>query len=796
MKDTIVEPVAIQILRDPGNANLWRRLADHTAQSPTTSKPNSEVNHKATHARLPSSSSAQKYLQLIEKLIESKNAREAEILCRRLISNDLKSKDFYLVKLLECLLLQGKVENIQETYDMADSKENPWLLCFYSAYLAHNGKFNEALAIAFQATTIQNIRDGNICKESHLYCIALSILANNESIFEHLLVSLPYIIDSESASSFLPWNYLPRDSAVILQALRLFESSTRDNSNINKAKCIIRVCFEKWDLFPETNEAIMTFAQCKSTLTTLARSSENPDKAFDRSNNELWISLIYYTNPSSPFHDPFELFLFLDALDISIPSLNSFTRIKERLSKQVKNGFCYQASNSTDYYLNLEIDDMSSVHAKIVSDFSSFRLFPSQLLSHNEELDDSFSLSSAVLCAEANLKHYTSLSNAVVSFIKSVRSISDGSPVKRLFLAPWLKAGGADKIAINWINFCNQIDGDKSILILSENSDSEWISRLRPEIKVIKAFDYLGGFSLDDQAYALALLIQYLKPEITHNFNSSVGYHCAQKFSQFLIGHTKLACTLFCNDQDQYSQWDGYGIRHQLTIYKYFSFIFSDNQYFLESNFFRLAPYISSHINNNQQVIRAIYTPTEIPDYQWNRDTSSRKCIWTGRFDKQKRLDILLSVARKVKDVQFDVYGYILLDGKQSLINELKSLPNVSIKGKYKYFSDLDLCSYDFYLLTSHWEGLPNTLLEAASHGMPIIASNVGGITEILDNKSGYVVDVFDNIDMYAEAIYSFYENYSNSAALGSRIKEKVASQHSYESMQNALFQTSYLSSY
>ena len=43
--------------------------------------------------------------------------------------------------------------------------------------------------------------------------------------------------------------------------------------------------------------------------------------------------------------------------------------------------------------------------------------------------------------------------------------------------------------------------------------------------------------------------------------------------------------------------------------------------------------------------------------------------------------------------------------------------------------------SFDALLLTSHWEGLPRVMLEAASAGLPIVATKVGGVEEAVVHR-------------------------------------------------------------
>lgn len=62
-------------------------------------------------------------------------------------------------------------------------------------------------------------------------------------------------------------------------------------------------------------------------------------------------------------------------------------------------------------------------------------------------------------------------------------------------------------------------------------------------------------------------------------------------------------------------------------------------------------------------------------------------------------------------------------------------LGNIPDAGRYNSIADL-------FILPSNYEGLPMVILEVMSAGKPVVASNVGGISEIVVNgENGYVVE-------------------------------------------------------
>lgn len=119
-----------------------------------------------------------------------------------------------------------------------------------------------------------------------------------------------------------------------------------------------------------------------------------------------------------------------------------------------------------------------------------------------------------------------------------------------------------------------------------------------------------------------------------------------------------------------------------------------------------------------------------------------------ARTSYQKGIDILIEVAGEVlksrTDVRFVVAGYgPLFEEMQALAQKRGVERQVRLIGStphpYHYLHAADL-----FLLTSRWEALPISIVEAFRAGRPVIAPDTGGVSELVDGEVGAVVPVGD----------------------------------------------------
>jgi glycosyltransferase involved in cell wall biosynthesis len=120
-----------------------------------------------------------------------------------------------------------------------------------------------------------------------------------------------------------------------------------------------------------------------------------------------------------------------------------------------------------------------------------------------------------------------------------------------------------------------------------------------------------------------------------------------------------------------------------------------------------------------------------------------------GRLSKEKEFRSLINAFSQVKDDLVNPRLVIFGEGpeRSKLENEIERL---NLKGLvklpgYKESVDQYLSAFRLFVLNSSTEGLPLSILEAMKAGIPIIATKVGGIPEILENnKDGLLISSGD----------------------------------------------------
>lgn len=189
-----------------------------------------------------------------------------------------------------------------------------------------------------------------------------------------------------------------------------------------------------------------------------------------------------------------------------------------------------------------------------------------------------------------------------------------------------------------------------------------------------------------------------------------------------------------------YTRYAYYSLKKMLGRVSMIFCLNSSSSKFIQENFGKTSIYMPLFISND-------YILNSKP-----RDISGkiRKICFVGHISENKGCNIITEVARNLCDIKFLLVGQkydSFVD--RELPNNIYLLGNVSTVKVDRILSESDL-----FLFPSKTEGFPNAVLEAMASGLPIIASDVGAIPDMIGTKQegGILIDSFSP-EAYIEAI-------------------------------------------
>ena len=159
------------------------------------------------------------------------------------------------------------------------------------------------------------------------------------------------------------------------------------------------------------------------------------------------------------------------------------------------------------------------------------------------------------------------------------------------------------------------------------------------------------------------------------------------------------------------------------------------------------------------------------------------KAVFVGRLTTQKGVDLLLRAWAELTELRELI---LVGDGAErasleALASQLK-LDHVTFIG-----STNDVRTYlqqaDFFVLPSRAEGIPNAMLEAMACGLPVVASRVGGIPDVVQHgESGLLVPPED-VPALAGAISRLLADSDLRRRMGQKARQRVQNDYSLEAV-------------
>lgn len=188
--------------------------------------------------------------------------------------------------------------------------------------------------------------------------------------------------------------------------------------------------------------------------------------------------------------------------------------------------------------------------------------------------------------------------------------------------------------------------------------------------------------------------------------------------------------------------------------------------------------------------IVSLLNPAVIPKKDSRRQTESKepRILFLGKLEPRKGFRDLLAampgVLAAVPSAKLIFAGGGDIEGAQALAADLGISASVAMLGFVRGEDKVrELRSSSVVCLPSYDEGMPVALLEGMSHGIPVVATNVGGIPELIYSGENGLLVLPGDVQGLTQAIVKLLTDAHSSAAIGAAGLRHVKRFHDLENV-------------
>ncbi len=329
--------------------------------------------------------------------------------------------------------------------------------------------------------------------------------------------------------------------------------------------------------------------------------------------------------------------------------------------------------------------------------------------------------------------------------------------MKIMHILPSLYTGGAEKFCID---ICNELAKNTNDTIylcsLEKLNDKQQIMYQ----KIGKNVHFISMNKVGKHPtlmFDIYKMLKDIKPDITHT------HLRAQVYASFGLIMSKIPNVHTVHSLAKKETTAGKRKFYAL-LYKYFNFVpVSISQEVLNSVQLEYGKQFNEEIDNGVQKLEETTACDETRQYIQTLKQNDKTKIFVniGRVYPIKNQKLLIEAFDKLLDEGID--AHLLIIGSRIIVPSyakeceqmIRHKENIHFLDEKSNISDYLLCADAFCLSSSH-EGMPMTILEAMSIGLPTIATPVGGIPDIIDEgMNGYISNDL-SVSAYVDVLKSF----------------------------------------
>lgn len=315
--------------------------------------------------------------------------------------------------------------------------------------------------------------------------------------------------------------------------------------------------------------------------------------------------------------------------------------------------------------------------------------------------------------------------------------------IKIVFTIGTLLIGGAEKFLVNLISKLDRNQYDIYVIVLDKKNNTFLEKEL--EDNKVKVF-YLNkkeGFSLKT-FYRVHKILKKIKPNIIHGNIGGMIYSLPYVF---LNKNIKVIHTTHTLASIEYGKVKRFLLK-----------------YFYKKK--KILPVVISKINKedflktykiSKSLVYLIPNGIDLSKFKNEHIFSSNiiRLGHIGRFEEVKNHQVIFEVYENLRKKGYNVSLVLIGDGSLYDYYKNKYQDVLFIRSTNDVSNYLE--NIDFFIFPSKYEGLPLAVIEAMASGCVIIASNAGGLNELITNDiNGYKLDFNDAFGFSKKIEYLF----------------------------------------
>jgi glycosyltransferase involved in cell wall biosynthesis len=347
--------------------------------------------------------------------------------------------------------------------------------------------------------------------------------------------------------------------------------------------------------------------------------------------------------------------------------------------------------------------------------------------------------------------------------------------VDTVVLVPHCRLSGAARVAGVLTEAVRATSRPDSVVVISTDLPVWERPGLFPQdVPILHVTPHIAGMAQPARRDLLADLLVELGPRRVIVVNSLLGWQVIAEAGDRLAKVMDLGAYLFTWEVDQHGHRYGFPIGPLQQSLEHLSWVLLDSE--------RLrTELVERYLMPAAARARLHFLRTPLADFgsdvtggleRRRAAGEPLRALWAGRFDRSKRFDIVVEVARMMPEMQIWAWGKPVLSDLDVDLDDLP--PNIRLMGVYESFDQLPLDDVDFLFYTSGLDGIPNVVMEGAQTGLPVVASAVGGVPEVITPETGYPVVDVDDPSAYVAAIKALLTDPAAATRRSALLREHV----------------------